>query len=381
MVLRNGWGSKYLFLQVTSTFYYPIFGKMFLLKPNHILSSNLLRLLIPALLFTLSTCTTKSKPRQIEPSFYYWKSILTLTNLEKQKLDSLKVKTIYLKFFDVDWDEAARKPKPVAKIQASRDELQGGFTIIPTVFITNECIQKIDSSQVKQLAENIYSLILEIKQSTGIDSIPEIQIDCDWTEATKDKYFRLLKNVRHQTQGSRLSCTIRLHQIKFLSKTGVPPVDRGLLMCYNMGNLKNPATKNSILETDELKKYTGNLSRYPLPLDVAFPLFNWKVLYHNNMYSGLIQGLPDEAFSNSFCSKSGNRYQVLKDTLLQGYDLKKGDMLRDEQSDIKEVLAAAGEISRHLKNTPLRVSLYHLDSVILSKYSTHELESIYNSLH
>jgi hypothetical protein len=148
-----------------------------------------------------------------------------------------------------------------------------------------------------------------------------------------------------------------------------------------MGNLKNPATNNSILETEELKKYTGNLSDYPLPLDVAFPLFNWKVLYHNNMYAGLIQGMPDAIFSSSFCNKTGNRYQVLKDTLLQGYDLRKSDMLRDEQSDIKEVLAAAGEISRHLKNTPLRVSLYHLDSVILSKYATHELESIYNSLH
>ena len=152
-------------------------------------------------------------------------------------------------------------------------------------------------------------------------------------------------------------------------------------MCYNMGNLKDPASKNSILETEELKKYIGNLSTYPLPLDVAFPLFDWKVLYRNNVYAGLIQGLPDAAFSSSFCSKTSNRYHVLKDTLLQGYNLRKGDMIRDEQSDIKEVLAAENEIAKHLKNTPLRVSLYHLDSVILSKYSTHELESIYNSLH
>jgi hypothetical protein len=148
-----------------------------------------------------------------------------------------------------------------------------------------------------------------------------------------------------------------------------------------MGNLKDPATKNSILETTELKKYTGNLSNYPLPLDIALPLFNWKVLYRNNMYTGLIQNLPDAVFSNSFSTKTGNRFQILKDTLLQGYDLRKADIIRDEQSDIKEVLAAAKEISKQLKNTQLRVSLYHLDSVILSKYTTHELESIYNSLY
>jgi len=333
------------------------------------------------LIFSIISCKEKREPRQIEPSFYYWKSVLNLTNFEKQKLDSLKVKTIYLKFFDVDWDEGSRKPKPVAKLQAADYKLPAGFQIIPTVFITNECIQKIDSSQVKKLAENIFSLIAEIKQANGFDSIPEIQIDCDWTQASKEKYFQLLNNLKLLTTNHKLSATIRLHQIKFLAKTGVPPVDRGLLMCYNMGNLKDPATKNSILELQELKKYIRNLSAYPLPLDVAFPLFNWKVLYRNHIYTGLIQGLPDNAFSSSFCSKTGNLYQVLKDTLLQGYDLRKGDMIRDEQSDIKEVLAAANEIGKHVKNTQLRVSLYHLDSVILSKYSTHELESIYSSLH
>ena len=199
--------------------------------------------------------------------------------------------------------------------------------------------------------------------------------------SSKEKYFLLLNNIKQKTTNIKLSCTIRLHQIKYIAKTGVPPVDRGLLMCYNMGNLKDPATKNSILETAELKKYIGNLSNYSLPLDVAFPLFDWKVLYRNNFYTGLIQNLPDTLFSNSFSAKTGNRYQVLKDTLLQGYDLRKGDMIRDEQSDIKELLAAANEISKHLKNTQPRVSLYHLDSLILSKYSTHELESIYNSLH
>jgi hypothetical protein len=362
-------------------YYYPIFENMFLYKPDIRFTLALVKLMILGLLTSLTSCNENTEPRKIEPSFYYWKSVLNLSNFENQKLDSLKVKTIYLKFFDVDWDEAARKPLPVAKLQASSYKLQGGISIIPVVFITNECIQKIDSSKIEELAENIYSLILEIKQANGFDSIPEIQIDCDWTEASKDKYFKLLNNLKPQTTNYKLSATIRLHQIKFLSKTGVPPVDRGLLMCYNMGNLKNPATKNSILETEELKKYTGNLSTYPLPLDVAFPLFNWKVLYRNNVYSGLIQGLPDAVFSNSFCTKTGNRYKVLKDTLLQGYDLLKGDMLRDEQSEIKELLAAANEISRHLKNTPLRVSLYHLDSLILSKYSTHELESIYNSLH
>ena len=325
------------------------------------------------------SCTREKEPRIIERSFYYWKSAFKLTDFEKQRLDSLHVQTIYLKFFDVDWDEALKQPKPLAQVRMV-DSAYKKFKIIPTIFITNACIQKINSTQVEELAKNLMKLLKQIIFSNNFNEIPEIQFDCDWTESSREKYFRLLKNFRALKPNAALSATIRLHQIKYIAKTGVPPVDRGLLMCYNMGNLKDPATKNSILEVAELKKYISNLSNYPLALDVAFPLFDWKVLYRNNFYTGLIQNLPDSVFSNYFSKKTENRYLLLKDTMLQGYDLRKGDMIRDEQSNIKEVLAAAGVIGKQLKNTRLRVSLYHLDSLILSKYTTHELESIYNSL-
>lgn len=343
--------------------------------------------ILSAVLIFLFSCHEKKEDRLVERSFYYWRSALKLTEFETQQLDSLKVRTLYIKFFDVDWSEESRSPIPVAKLQATNYKLPELIQVIPTVFITNECIQKIDSSQVTELANRIYTLVQDISNSNGFNSVKEIQIDCDWTQATKEKYFRLLNNLKltlsaaeGQTSNFKLSCTIRLHQIKFLAKTGVPPVDRGLLMCYNMGNLKNPATKNSILETEELKKYIGNLSNYPLPLDVAFPLFNWKVLYRNNTYAGLIQNLSGKTFTDAFTRKNENRYEILKDTLLNGFDLRKGDIIRNEQCDVKEILSAANEVNRLLKNTRLRVSLYHLDSVILNKYTTHELESIYNSL-
>lgn len=328
------------------------------------------------------SCNEKMKDRPIERSFYYWKSIFKLNDFEQQRLDSLNVKTIYIKFFDVDWDDANSSAVPVAKLQNTDYKLRKSIKMIPTVFITNECIKKIDPSQTEKLANDIHSLIQQIIATNEFNAIAEIQIDCDWTALTKEKYFLLLKSIKKLWANTAIpvSATIRLHQIKFLSKTGVPPVDKGLLMCYNMGNLKNPATKNSILETEELKKYLGNLSDYPLPLDVALPLFNWKVLFRNNSYNGLIENLPDDIFTNAFTVKKENRFELLKDTLLQGYDLKKGDILRSEQSDYSEILSAAGEINKRLKNTQPRVSLYHLDSVILNKYTLHELETIYNSM-
>lgn len=330
-----------------------------------------------------SSCRGKKQHRDIERAFYYWKSSLQLTTFEEARLDSLRVNTLYIKFFDVDWDEKSRIPKPVVKLQSTGYRLKGSMLVVPTVFITNECIQRISAAQTAELANNLDLLIRDIIQSNGFNSIAEIQIDCDWTAATKDAYFTLLEHITALWKNTEIpiSATIRLHQVKFLTKTGIPPVAKGLLMCYNMGNLKNPATTNSIIETAELKKYIGNLSNYPIPLDIAFPLFNWKVLFRNNGYIGLVQGLSDTLLTSSFVKQQGNRFELLKDTLLLGYDLRKGDLLRSEQSDISEILASANAISRRLQNNPLRVSLYHLDSVILNKYSLHELESIYSSLH
>ncbi|MEZ4901823.1 MAG: hypothetical protein R2822_08725 [Spirosomataceae bacterium] len=49
----------------------------------------------------------------------------------------------------------------------------------------------------------------------------EVQIDCDWTVATKAKYFRLLQQISALLPPSViLSATIRLHQIKFYRTTG-----------------------------------------------------------------------------------------------------------------------------------------------------------------
>lgn len=325
------------------------------------------------------SCNEKKESRIIEPAFYYWKSVFTLSGYEQQKLDSLNVKTLYLKFFDVDWNEVMHEPVPVAKIQFSDSSFKA-YNIIPTIFITNACIQKLDSSQIKPLAEKIMQLTRQFISSHQFKAIPEVQFDCDWTAATKEKYFLLLTYFKSLKPNVAISATIRLHQVKFMNKTGVPPVNKGLLMCYNMGNLKNPATGNSIIETEELEKYTANLSAYPLPLDIALPLFDWKVLFRNNVYNGLVQNLPTAMLSPGIAVQNNNRFTILKDTVLSGYDLKKGDVLRDEQSSYKEIVSTAASINRQIKNTSLRVSLYHVDSVILNKYTLHELETVYHSL-
>lgn len=325
----------------------------------------------------------KKQEKIIEPSFYYWKSVLNIGHYEKQKMDSLHIKTLYIKLFDVDWDEGSHQPVPVAKLQhAAGYKLPDSITVIPTVFITNECLLQMDTAQIAPLANNIYSLIQGIINTNGYNSIAEIQLDCDWSSATKEKYFALLKKTKALWQNSviPLSATIRLHQIKFMEKAGIPPVDKGLLMCYNMGNLKSVSATNSILDPEEVRKFSARIGNYPLPLDVALPLFEWKVFFRNGEYKGLIKDLPDDSLKSSTIQQTKNIYTFTKDTSIQHYSFREGDVLRNETSSMKDILATTALLSSKLKNTRCRVALFHLDSLILSKYSTHELESIYSGL-
>ena len=339
----------------------------------------IVKLLLAACCCSIYSCHPKKTVRTITPSFYYWKSEFAVTAFERSQLDLLHVKTLYIKFFDVDWDRDKQQPLPKAKI-SFKDSSYTHFAIIPTIFITNECIKTIDSAQIDTLAEKMIALYKQIIADNRIDSVQEVQFDCDWSSTTKDKYFLLLSRFKQLQPGVATSATIRLHQIKFMGKTGVPPVNRGLLMCYNMGNLKNPATQNSIIETAELQKYIGQLNNYPMPLDVALPLFDWQVLFRKNVYAGLIGNLPDSILEGPLFEKKGNRYRVMQNGLVGGYTLQKDDVLRNERSDYATIISTASAISRQLKNTSLRVSLYHLDSLILKKYSLHELETVFNSL-
>ncbi|RYD80252.1 MAG: hypothetical protein EOP53_08335 [Sphingobacteriales bacterium] len=304
------------------------------------------------------------------------------TSSELSAIKNNGVKNIYLRFFDVAWDATYLKPSPIAQVRIADTAFikSNQLQIIPTVFITNECIRYIRPDQCKALAENIYKLISNIVAANNLISVKEIQIDCDWTASTKEKYFTLLSELQKIDTVHLYSATIRLFQVKYVADAGVPPVKKGLLMCYNMGNLKSIETNNSILDPAEVKKYTSNLDKYPLPLDVALPLFDWYILYRNNGYTGIIQNLQKDSLNRYAIKIGANRYQINNDVQLSNVSFKKADVLRYEGSSYEDIMATASIIKQKIKGDSLRLVLYHLDSITLSKYSDHEIEAIFRSL-
>lgn len=311
----------------------------------------------------------------MQRSFYYWRSVFKLSERERSYLKDLSVNHLYIKFFDVTWDQIQNTSKPVAKILFS-EKPPRNILIIPVVFITNETVQQINAAAIDSLAFNISKLLSSSSATLSLSE--EVQIDCDWTVNTKEKYFQLLQSLRRQTffRNKILSATIRLHQLKFVSENGVPPVDKGLLMCYNMGNLRHPQTKNSIIEAEELKKYIKNMDHYPLAIDIALPVFDWWVKFNQNQYAGLVHTfyLPDSLHRKE-------RWNFTNDTSMNGIQFKKGEWLRYEGSNIDVLKESIYSLNKKLKSGELNVILYHLDENNLKQYTTYELENLYNSFH
>jgi hypothetical protein len=322
------------------------------------------------------------RERQINTgrAFYYWKTVFDGRNLHI--LDTLAVNRLLVRCFDIE--RVQEQVIPVAPIRFTEEGKKAArkYSLNPVVFITPAALAfYTDTNQVKALAIKIIDQVENIFTANDLKQGEELQIDCDWTINTRENYFVLLRTIKAEMNkrnaNSRLSVTLRLHQVKYANQTGIPPADKALLMCYNMGNLKNPATVNSILDPEEMEKYLGRLDTYPLPMDIALPVFNWHVWFRQMAYKGLIK--DSDVASLPF---SRNRYIFSRDSTLGSYSFEAGDMIRFEDSRPEALQKALRLLEKKMPKgfSPI-IHLYHFDSTLLSKYSIHELEEIFNGLH
>lgn len=328
---------------------------------------------------SLSLLSCNQQTKSVESSFYYWKQSLELSDDALSYMEHLDAQKIYIKYFDVAWNTAENNPKPVAVINLNKAKLLKDIAIIPTVFITNQTLSKSNNTQVEVLAVNLAQTIQRINNENGIKNISEIQLDCDWTLSTKDKFFKLLELIRVQFPNIQLSATIRLHQVKFYKKTGIPPVDRGMLMFYNMGDLTNPETENSILDLKTAEQYLVNFDKYELPLDIALPLFRWGVLKRRGRIVKLMNNLDFEDLkSEKYKSLSPTEFEILESHYLNTLYLYKGDVIRIESVSIGELEQTAKLLTKQIKNKDRTITFYHLDDKVLQHYPKEELSKIVN---
>ena len=219
---------------------------------------------LAVLLICLSGCIDRHTNT---PAFYVWKSKLSAEDADTAYLNTLGVQKIYARMFDVD--NKGNGAFPTADYSPSSGNPDFQQEVVPVIFITNQTILQCPAADIEKLARNCADRIDTVYRS-HFNKLPnEYQFDCDWTVKTKENYFNFLKHIRKLRKGALVSCTIRLHQIKFKDKTGVPPVDKGTLMYYASSEPTDFENKNTILNNKDAASYIKDVGSYPLHLDIA----------------------------------------------------------------------------------------------------------------
>lgn len=334
-------------------------------------------LLVITLLMSFSACDPS--PKSVSPAFYHWQTDFRLSSNEIQYLHDLAVKKLYVKFFDVDWDFSKRMPQPTALINPLSEE-HLSFEIIPTVFITNRTLLNIPPAEIENFANQVAQKIM---QKAGNHFIREVQMDCDWTGKTRTPYFRFLEALKTSLPpNTQLSATIRLHQLKYIDQTGVPPIDKGVLMVYNVGDLESWRSYNSILTNDLVASYLRPFGQYPVHLDLALPIFAWGVVYRNNEMIKLINNLRAEDLQDAdrFVKLTENRFRIRKSHYIKGYYLYEGDQIRTESVPKNTLDSVAQTLAPFLTQDSLITVFYHLDTTTIKHYPHEDLQAILQQL-
>ncbi|WP_324028217.1 hypothetical protein QSV08_09880 [Maribacter sp. BPC-D8] len=329
------------------------------------------------LLFIVATlfysCSNTNETKSI--SFYHWKAKATYNETYKEALTIAESKKVYLHYFDlnlVDENDLQNDGIYPNYLLRQVDKAYHDFDIVPVVYITNQVFK--DKIDIQGLAERTTKLINQISEKQFQKEISTIQIDCDWTQTTKNAYFEFLKLMNEEFE---VSTTIRLHQIKFQKQTGIPPVKSGTLMLYNIGDLKSKK-ENSILENSIVQKYINTDTSYPLKLSLGLPLFSQTIVTNTSNKIKIIKDTERSILEHDshFKKVDETNFSILKDTLYKGFYLSKGYNLKLEELSEKEIITSY----KTVKNSKLNIDdviFYHLDDNALNSL---DLEKIITEL-
>ncbi|MFW3441987.1 hypothetical protein ACN9J6_10670 [Aliarcobacter butzleri] len=274
------------------------------------------------LLITLSFFSKAIKNENSTISFYSWENSFDIKDTNEK---------LYIKVLDIAF---STKLEP---IKTNLKSIPKDF--VPVIYITNETMKNVDYSLIN-------NEILLILKDLNFD---EVQIDCDWSDSSQSNYFNLLSDLKTKLNKT-ISATIRLHQIKYYMRTGVPPIDYGVLMYYNMSNIGDFDTKNSILDNEIAKKYHYNFDTYPLKLKLALPLYSQAIQFRQNKALSIFEGVKKKDFDSNFQEISQNKFKVLNSFYFKGRYVYKNDIFRFEDVNEKELKIALDDFKNLTKN-------------------------------
>ena len=208
------------------------------------------------------------------------------------------------------------------------------------------------SRDVSQLDSLLLRRVMQMSETNDITGVREIQIDCDWTMTTRKTYYDFLMRLveRARNENIQISTTIRLHQLT----QPVPPVERGVLMMYNTGDVRQWEGTNPILDMRDAGPYMRHLKKYDLPLSTAYPVFAWNVLFRDGHYVGIMHSDDD--------------LPVLK-----------GDTVVERRVELPMLLEAKGAVGRERPDANDEVILFDLSSKTINRINEYHYEKVFSN--
>jgi hypothetical protein len=284
-------------------------------------------------------------------AIYHWKGVFSPTAEEYAFMQDHEIGRLYIRFFDIaaEYDNVNQRMEAVPIATTRFDGgIPYGVEVIPVTYITLDGLRQMTDRE-SYYASIIVERMLAMASYNELGEIKEIQFDCDWTESTRHIFFALCECARLQLHDMdmTLSVTVRLHQLR----QQAPTADRGVLMLYNTGAVRNPNTRNSILNINDVEPYLKRC-KYRLPLDYAYPSFGWSVLFKDGIFQRLI-------------SDNDN------------YTPADGETLRVERASAEDVVEVKRRVERAFGKPYQSNIIYHLDINQLNNYTDDEIAEIF----
>ena len=277
---------------------------------------------------------------------YYWSTVLDVDSAKQQFISRHDISRIYIRYFDVvPGDDGAPQPNATLRFKTGVPE---GVEPVPTVYVVNECM----AGDTAGLARRIFDRVMQMSETNDVKGVREVQIDCDWTRRTRDRYFSFLRTFGSLAgqKGVSVSATIRLHQLA----ESPPPVSRGVLMMYNTGDFTDLACEKPILDMHDAAPYLRHLDDYDLELAAAYPIYAWRILFRGGRYVGIMH----------------------RDDYLP---VLPGDSVVIRAPTLSDVTKAARAVAKRRADAARNVILFDISGSNINRFKPEDYEKIFNS--
>lgn len=299
-----------------------------------------------SLLLLITACGNKERGEAVR-SVYYWNTAFSIDSVKANFMKSHKIERIYVRYFDVVQSESGGFPVPNATIRI--DSVPEGLAqeIVPVVFVLPDALD----CDLRKLGEKVLTRVKQMSETHSMGKVREIQIDCDWTVSTRQRFFDFMQSLKERTaeEGIILSSTIRLHQLA----TAPPPADKGVLMVYNTGDMRRIDKEKPILDPKDVLPYLKHLKDYPLPLATAYPIYRWELLFRNGRFVDIVHDRSELPILQS-------------------------DTIVVRQPSLNDIIACRRAIEKLRPECADEIILFDLNNYNIKRYGYKDFENIYN---